>query len=157
MRARTVVSVKSDSLHPYGSQPSSLLCPWDSPGKNTGVGCHALLQGLFLTQGSNSHLLRLLHCWRTFHCWAIQEAPRYTVALRQSTRCSHHHHPSPESWHAPRLKFSTHETLTFHSPLPSTPDNLCCFLSLISLITPSTSYKGNDTVFVLLYLAYYLA
>ena len=30
-----------------------LLCPWESPGKNTGVGCHALLQGIFLTQGSN--------------------------------------------------------------------------------------------------------
>ena len=33
-----------------------LLCPWDSPGKNTGVGCHALLQGIFPTQGSNPHL-----------------------------------------------------------------------------------------------------
>ena len=31
----------------------------NSPGKNTGVGCHALLQGIFLTQGSNLHLL---HC-----------------------------------------------------------------------------------------------
>ena len=30
-----------------------LLCPWDSPGKNTRVGCHSLLQGIFLTQGSN--------------------------------------------------------------------------------------------------------
>ena len=37
------------------------LCPWDSPGKNTGVGCHALLQGLFLTQRLNLGLLRLLH------------------------------------------------------------------------------------------------
>ena len=33
--------------------PARLLCPWDSPGKNTGVGCHFLLQGIFLTQGSN--------------------------------------------------------------------------------------------------------
>ena len=33
----------------------------DSPGKNTGVGCHALLQGIFPTQGSNVCLLRLLH------------------------------------------------------------------------------------------------
>ena len=33
----------------------------DSPGKNTGVGCHALLQGLFPTQGSSPRLLRLLH------------------------------------------------------------------------------------------------
>ena len=36
-------------------------CPWDSPGKNTGVGCHALLQGIFLTQGWNLYLLCLLH------------------------------------------------------------------------------------------------
>ena len=34
-----------------------LLCPWDFPGKNTGVGCHFLLQGVFQMQGSNSHLL----------------------------------------------------------------------------------------------------
>ena len=33
------------------------LCPWDFPGKNTGVGCHFLLQGIFPTQGSNSYLL----------------------------------------------------------------------------------------------------
>ena len=32
-------------LQPYGLRPTRLLCPWDSPGKNTGVGCHALLQG----------------------------------------------------------------------------------------------------------------
>ena len=37
------------------------LCPWDSPGKNTGVGCHALLQGLFQTQGSNLHWQALYH------------------------------------------------------------------------------------------------
>ena len=34
-----------------------LLCPWDFPGKNTGVRCHFLLQGIFLTQGSNLGLL----------------------------------------------------------------------------------------------------
>ena len=34
-----------------------LLCPWDFPGKNTGVGCHFLLQGIFPTQRSNLHLL----------------------------------------------------------------------------------------------------
>ena len=46
---------------PHGLQPTRLLCPWYSPGKNTGVGCHFLLQGIFLTQGSNLHLLCLLH------------------------------------------------------------------------------------------------
>ena len=36
---------------------SRVLCSWDFPAKNTGVGCHFLLQGIFLTQGSNPHLL----------------------------------------------------------------------------------------------------
>ena len=35
-------------LLPHGLQPARLLCPWDSPGKNTGVGCHFLLQTFFL-------------------------------------------------------------------------------------------------------------
>ena len=34
----------SDSVRPQRWQPTKLLCPWDSPGKNTGVGCHFLLQ-----------------------------------------------------------------------------------------------------------------
>ena len=37
-------SVVSDSLRPHGLQPTRLLCPWDFPGKSTGVGCHCLLQ-----------------------------------------------------------------------------------------------------------------
>ena len=52
-------SVVSDSLWPHGLQPARLLCPWDSPGRNTGVDCHSLLQGIFPAQGSN---LGLLHC-----------------------------------------------------------------------------------------------
>ena len=46
-------SAVSDSL-----QPASLLCPWDLPGKNNGVGCHALLQGICPIQGS---VLGFLH------------------------------------------------------------------------------------------------
>ena len=46
----------------------------DSVGKNTGVGCHPLLQGIIPTQGLNLHLLRLLHCrWILYHC-ATREA-----------------------------------------------------------------------------------
>ena len=43
-------SVVSDSLRPHGLQPPRLLRPWDSPGKSTGVGCHCLLQAIFLTR-----------------------------------------------------------------------------------------------------------
>ena len=46
----------------------------DSPGKNTGVGCHALLQGIFPTQESNPGLL---HCrWILNHCLSHQRSPR---------------------------------------------------------------------------------
>ena len=48
----------SDSPRPLGLQPARLLCPWDFPGKNTGVDWHFLLQEIFPTEGSN---LRLLH------------------------------------------------------------------------------------------------
>ena len=41
----------------HGQSLTRLLCPWDSPGKDTGVGCHSLLQGIFPTQGSKRHLL----------------------------------------------------------------------------------------------------
>ena len=46
----------SDSLWPHGLGPARLLCPWNSPGKNTGVGSCSLLQGIFPTQGSNPGL-----------------------------------------------------------------------------------------------------
>ena len=46
-----------------------LLRPWDSPGKNTGVGCHSLLQEIFLTQGSNPGLP---HCRRTLYRLSYQ-------------------------------------------------------------------------------------
>ena len=44
-------------LRSHRLQLARLLCPWDFPGKNTRVGCHFLLQGIFLTQGSNLCLL----------------------------------------------------------------------------------------------------
>ena len=42
-----------------------ILCPWNYPGRNIGVGCHFLLQGIFLTQGSNPGLL---HCRQILYC-----------------------------------------------------------------------------------------
>ena len=49
--------------------PTRLLCPWNSPGKNTGVGCHALLQGIVRTRGSSPGLL---HCGPIHHCLSPQ-------------------------------------------------------------------------------------
>ena len=67
-----VTSALSGSVQPCGLQPARLLCPWKSAGKNTGVGCHALLQGIFLTQGLNPSLL---HCRQILYHWATREAP----------------------------------------------------------------------------------
>ena len=49
-----------------------VFCPWDSPGKNTGVVCHSLLWGIFLTQRSNPCLL---HFRQILYHWATREAP----------------------------------------------------------------------------------
>ena len=61
-------SVVSNSLRPHELYPARLLCPWESPGKNIGVDCNTLLQGIFLTQGSNPGLLHyrwILYSWAT--------------------------------------------------------------------------------------------
>ena len=54
-------SVVSDSLWPCGLELTRLLCPWDSPRKNTGVRFHALLHSIFPAQGLNPYLSCLLH------------------------------------------------------------------------------------------------
>ena len=71
----------SDSLW-----PARLLCPWDSPGKNIGVGCHAILQGIFLTQGSNPGLL---HCtWILYHL-SLQGSPLQRLLLYKWSKCKY--------------------------------------------------------------------
>ena len=57
----------SYSVKPYGLHPARLLCPWNSLGKDTGVGCHALFQGIFPTQVLNLCLLGFLH-WHCHYC-----------------------------------------------------------------------------------------
>ena len=51
------VWVSHSVVRPHGLQPTRFLYPWDFPGKDIGMGCHFLLQGIFLTQGSNPGLL----------------------------------------------------------------------------------------------------
>ena len=55
-------SVVSDSSRPHGLQPTRLLCPWDFPGKSTGVGCHCLLQGLTAAAAAKLHQSCLTLC-----------------------------------------------------------------------------------------------
>ena len=68
-----------NSLWPYRLSPIWLLCPWNFPGKNTGVGCHSLLQRIFLTLG-------LRHCRQTLYPLNHQGSPR--VVYGSSTVCA---------------------------------------------------------------------
>ena len=71
-------SLLSDSLGPHRLWPSRRLCLWNFPGKNTGVGCHSLLQGIFPNQGWNPGLL---HSGRFFTIWATKAYPQMKKAL----------------------------------------------------------------------------
>ena len=82
-------SVVSDSLGRQGHArdcrlPASTI-HGDSPGQNTGVGCHALLQGIFLTQGSNS---RLPHWGQIIYNLNHQRSPLLEWLLSKKTRMS---------------------------------------------------------------------
>ena len=64
--------------------PTRLLCPRGTPGKNTEVGCPALFQWIYPTQGLNTHLLLLLHCRQILYHWVpweVQEGAMCCAAL----------------------------------------------------------------------------
>ena len=93
-------SIVSDSMWPHGVLTAGLLCPWNSPGKHTGVACHSMLQGIFPTQGLN------WVSWtagRFFSSWATREAlhgPLYT--------CTHIHTHTHTLVQASLHFFATH-------------------------------------------------
>ena len=74
MKVKLSHSVVSDSLWPRGLQPTRLLCPRNSPGKSSTVGCHFLLQGIFPTQGSNPGLR---HCRQSVYHLSCQGAHHF--------------------------------------------------------------------------------
>ena len=94
LHVHQVASVMSDSWPPYGLKPTRLPCPWDSPGKNTGVGHHALLQGLFSTQGLNPRLLCLLH-------WQVGSLPLAPPGKTAQHRSQCHRAPDLQRWRVP--------------------------------------------------------
>ena len=69
----------SCSLWSHGLQPARLLCPWNSPGKNTGVGCHFFLQGNFLTQG--------LNCLSHQGSWEMSQIKHHKVQCLHLASC----------------------------------------------------------------------
>ena len=73
--------VVSDSFQPPGLLPTRFLCPWNSPGRNIGVGSLSCLQGIFLTQGWS---LGLLHCRQILYHQSIREVPWKTEVIVKS-------------------------------------------------------------------------
>ena len=79
--------------HPM--EPTRLLCPWDFPGKNTGVDCHFVLQRIFLTQGLNSHLL---YCRQIRYGWATWEAQLPSLTHKTVFRYSDDNYVITKDW-----------------------------------------------------------
>ena len=131
----------SDSLQPQRQKPTRLLSPWDSPGKNTGVGCHFLLQGIFPTQGLNPSLLHLL-LWQTgslplappqfSHLVMSDSATPWTAACQASLSITN-------SWSLPKLM-----------SIESVPSNYLILyhpLLLLPSIFPSNRVFSNESAF----------
>ena len=76
-------SVVSNSLLPSRLQPARLLCPRDSPGKSTGVGCCVLLQGVFPAQGSDPLFLHCIGRWVLYHQHHLGRTRRLQTLLNQ--------------------------------------------------------------------------
>ena len=73
-------SVMSDSLRPHRLSPTRFLRPWDFPGKNTGVGFHSLLQGIFPTKRSNPcSCISCIGRW-TLHLYRHLGSPWFSVS-----------------------------------------------------------------------------
>ena len=110
-------SFASDSLQPHGQSPARLLCPWDFPGKNTGVGFRALLHGTFPDQG--------LHL-----CWQADSLPLS-------------HQGSPRCWQNIQIPHVQNITLSAllpppltHTPTPTAPDFLSQPVTPLSSASP---------------------
>ena len=80
-------------LWPRGPQPAKLLCPWDSPGMNTGMDCHFLLQGISLTQGLNLDLLcrkQILYYYATWEALQTNGKKHLRVSSKKCTQFTGH-------------------------------------------------------------------
>ena len=136
-------SAVSDSLWPHGLQPTRLLCPWDSPGKNPGVGCHFLFWGSSWPRDQTriSQDSYLLCKWILYH-WATWEAPsvsqftsvqfisvaQWCPTLCDPMNCStpglpvHHQSRSSLKTHVHRVGDAIQPSHPLSSPSPPAPN-----------------------------------
>ena len=110
----------SDSSQPHRLEPTRLLCPWNFLGKNTGV--DFLLQEIFPTQGSNPHLLHLLH-WQVDSL--LLAPPRKNFSIICNILTFFH------SFHSSNLSVDYYEFSTF------TRMSIVCVCVLVSRLYPT--------------------
>ena len=130
------------TLQPPGLYPARLLRPWEAPGKNPGVGCHFLLQGIFPTQGSNLHLLPwqadslpLSHqskdgsvnksCPPLASRWTVAHQAPLSMGFSRQEHCSGLPFPSPGDLPDPGISMQNKDT-----PVKISLENRVCFLLL---------------------------
>ena len=160
----------SDILWSRGLYPARLLSPWNSPGKNTGVGCHSLLQGIFQTQESNPGL----HCRQILYWLSQQGSPTDIAKFPSIETVQTWIFPSnirkwvlpsfvvqslscvwlfETPWTAARqtspsftTSWSLLKLMSIESVMPSKHLNLCRPLLLLPSIFPSIRVSSNESV-----------
>ena len=122
-------------------QPARILCSWDFPGKNMGVGCYFLLQGIFPIQGSNSYLL--LGRWILYH-WATS-VQFSSVAQSCPTLCDPTNHSTPGLPVHHQLRSSL-KLMSIEWVIPSSHLILCHPFLLLPSILPSIRVFSSESV-----------
>ena len=90
----------------HGYQHTRLLCLWDSPGKNTRVGSHSILQRIFLTQGSKPRHFHLLHCQAGSLPLVPHGKPHKRLHPLTSFNVRHDHVTCSDQWNTSRRDVS---------------------------------------------------
>ena len=122
----------SDPSPPCRLEPTRLLCPWDSPVKNTGVYCHALLHGIFPTQGIKpTSLMAPALAGRFFTTSPTWEAPQSIAIHKLRWRnewLTHHSHACPWSFR--------HIISSVSPVLPPHSGPFACFSHVSNTLSP---------------------
>ena len=129
--------VVSNSLRPHGLQPTRLLCPWHFPGKSTGVGCHSLLQGIYLEETKIE----------TDTCIPLFTAALFTIARTwKQPSCPSTDEWIKKLWYIHSMEYySTIKRNTFESVLMR-------WMNLEPVIQSEVSQKEKDKYCILIYM-----
>ena len=133
-----IFAVVWSSLQPHGLQSTRFFCPWDFPGKNTGMRYHSLLQGIFMTKGSNpglltaarffyhlSHHLQVL--WEVFLTQALNSVFFLPFLVSETPVC-----PQPMAlWLCPYCSSNSKHSATVDDVPDTDKDSLCTNLLIV--------------------------